>query len=368
MELKRIALLGGADRNCGDHLIVNRATALFRRFLPEAAIDPINRTGPIGEADVELMKRADLVVLAGGPLLVENAAELLNLDGLANDGFRGIDTPFVAVGAGAHFVQPFGKPQKLNPTDATLRLFGRLESSPYVSGVRDYDTLAAMRGSGYGNFTFSACPALFDGENADRPFQSFDSAKVKRIVFSAGSHWLMSEDSQAQQLSVIEALHRAYPGAAVAVAAHHGLVHDFFRTCSDRGFEVVDISGSLAAMEELYRGADLHVGYRVHAHVLMTSWRRPSLLISEDGRGSGMSAVIHGPGYAAWRPELVARHRGFRQRLFRRPIRYDEVRTYDPEIAARVIGDLAAADGRSPLNRLDFTGYGPMADWFAQFR
>ena len=47
-------------------------------------------------------------------------------------------------------------------------------------------------------------------------------------------------------------------------------------------------------MIDLYSNCDLHIGYRVHAHVFMTSIKKPSILIKEDGRGEGMSEVIEG--------------------------------------------------------------------------
>jgi hypothetical protein len=41
-----------------------------------------------------------------------------------------------------------------------------------------------------------------------------------------------------------------------------------------------------------YENVDLHVGYRVHAHIYMNSISKPSILIAEDGRGAALRRVI----------------------------------------------------------------------------
>src|SRR5690606_10952489 len=43
-----------------------------------------------------------------------------------------------------------------------------------------------------------------------------------------------------------------------------------------------------------YSQIDLHIGYRVHAHIFMNSISKFSILISEDGRAKGAKEVIGG--------------------------------------------------------------------------
>jgi hypothetical protein len=57
------------------------------------------------------------------------------------------------------------------------------------------------------------------------------------------------------------------------------------------GFKVVDAAFDLQRID-FYKEADLHVGYRVHAHLAFLSYRRPSLLICEDGRGLGQAETL----------------------------------------------------------------------------
>ena len=43
-----------------------------------------------------------------------------------------------------------------------------------------------------------------------------------------------------------------------------------------------------------YDKVDLHVGFRVHAHLYMLSMRKPSILLIEDGRGYGVFYSLGG--------------------------------------------------------------------------
>lgn len=45
---------------------------------------------------------------------------------------------------------------------------------------------------------------------------------------------------------------------------------------------------------DYYSSVDLHVGYRVHAHIFMNSISKLSILLSEDGRGKSVRNVIGG--------------------------------------------------------------------------
>jgi hypothetical protein len=59
-----------------------------------------------------------------------------------------------------------------------------------------------------------------------------------------------------------------------------------------RGWRVASLAGNLPKLEKLYGGADLHIGYRVHAHLFCLSRRVPSILINEDSRGVGQAAAL----------------------------------------------------------------------------
>ena len=238
------------------------------------------------------------------------------------------------------------------------------------------ETLVLLRNAGFTNFKFTGCPAIYS--ESDVGSGVFVGKDVKRIVFSLGAPGQMSDDDMRQHKDVAHMLKLTFPTAEVVVAAHHAsnpleyvrayngvppnlwfeLIEYFRRS----GFKVIDISGRLESMLNLYSSADLHVGYRVHAHILMTSWKKASVLIAEDGRGSGMSDVISGRVFCAWRYDRK-QELGF-IRVFRKKERFSKI--YDLNLAEKIKSYLVTIDGEVP-NVLKFNRC-VMQDWFAQFK
>ena len=56
----------------------------------------------------------------------------------------------------------------------------------------------------------------------------------------------------------------------------------------------MDLSGGIEQILEHYDRTQLHVGYRVHPHILMASTSKPSALVAEDGRGTALANVAGG--------------------------------------------------------------------------
>ncbi|MEK5443666.1 polysaccharide pyruvyl transferase family protein [Fredinandcohnia sp. FSL W7-1320] len=61
---------------------------------------------------------------------------------------------------------------------------------------------------------------------------------------------------------------------------------------------IVDLSGGAEKLA-FYDEIDIHIGFRLHAHIWFLRTRKPSLLIAEDGRGYGHLATVNGLGYSA---------------------------------------------------------------------
>lgn len=374
----KVVFLTGARNNCGDYLIVDRTRELFRKHLPGACQIVIDRTQKMCEEAFKIMQRSDLVVLVGGPLIRGNCAETLNLaDAIESGRLDEIKTPFVIIGGGAKLKAPFSIGH-LRFTDASRRLFEKLEASRYFSGTRDMETLVMLRNAGFTNFRYTGCPALYAGMECGNPIE-FHRDSVRRIVFSCGAPGMMTEDSVMQHIDVAFMLRRFFSEAEIIVAAHHatdsavyeaaygkmpsgwrGLM-DYFRS---QEFDIFDVSGAVKPMKDLYSTADLHVGYRVHAHVLMTSWGKPSVLIAEDGRASGMADVISGRIFPAWK----YRKRSARMSALRWCVGHRDklCKVYDSKLAEKIERYLVASEN-IVLNTSKY-GYDVMEKWFAQFR
>lgn len=376
-----VALLTGARNNCGDYLIVDRAQRLFARFLPSARRIAIDRTRTLSESDWRVMKEADLVVIVGGPFIRDNCAESLNLAEAALSGrLNEVDTPFVMMGGGAKLPVPFTS-GRLKLSKASCILFDKLETSPYYSGTRDLDSLILLRNAGYRNFRFTGCPALYSLPQIGDAYPAFCDVGIKRIAFSCGAPGLMSEGSIKQHIGIVETLCQAFPHAEAVVAAHHTVNSRGFETSygkdmpkgwsrlmeelQKKNLKVEDVSGGLEGMERLYNTVDLHVGYRVNAHVLMTSWRKPSVLIAEDGRASGMADVITGRVWPAFR--ILRRPASRLSRLL--GARDQMERVYDEELSEKLGDWLVRMKGlNEPLNQPSYPqSFAMMESWISQF-
>ncbi|WP_431801168.1 polysaccharide pyruvyl transferase family protein [Halobacillus andaensis] len=63
-------------------------------------------------------------------------------------------------------------------------------------------------------------------------------------------------------------------------------------------FMIMDLSGGARNLS-FYETIDVHIGFRLHAHIWFLRNRKPSLLIAEDGRGMGHLLTLNGLGYSA---------------------------------------------------------------------
>jgi len=64
------------------------------------------------------------------------------------------------------------------------------------------------------------------------------------------------------------------------------------------------------SIKDVVKNVDLHIGYRVHAHIFMNSVSKFSILISEDGRAKGVKGVIGGivlDGFNTFKDSFIAK-------------------------------------------------------------
>ena len=66
---------------------------------------------------------------------------------------------------------------------------------------------------------------------------------------------------------------------------------ELYRYAQNNDCVIKDISGGYEGFE-IYDKCQLHVGFRVHAHIYNLSHRHFSILIEEDGRGAGVNNAL----------------------------------------------------------------------------
>lgn len=303
-----LLVLHGAKKNVGDFLIRDRGLALLRHIRPKQEIVTAERWRPL---DPDTIARADAVVLCGGP-------------GLQEDFYPGTFPLTPDIGALTKPVlplalgwsgRPAGHPERFFFDEPSCRALTSIHARIGWSSVRDDVSLGILRNAGVGEVRRSGCTAWYHLPSLGKP--PVPPSTIRGVVFTppAGSRRLFIES-----LRIMRLLRARYPRARRYCVFHRGLrtdgetshteavvVRAMAAVASSLGFEIVDAAYDLSRIA-FYGDADLHVGYRVHAHLSFVSQHRPSLLISEDGRGVGQAVTLGDPyRLHAGAPGLVAR-------------------------------------------------------------
>ena len=297
-------ILTGSKNNAGDFLIKHRAKQLFAEFRTDREIIDVDRWKPFTTETLDKVNESKALILTGGPALQEfmypNLYKMGNLDD--------IKVPIITMGVGWSSKSGDWKDTYTYKFSTQTRaLLDRVENSGYLSSVRDYHSLNALHASGYQNFLMSGCPAYYSTAHIGKGFKPYE---IKKVAFSLG---VMFNHSQSMETLVKENILRAkeyFKEQEFEVVFHHsldeskrsnGVSKSLFDSqkkmeawVQSQGVKCVDISGSAENLMNYYSGIDLHMGYRVHAHIFMNSISRATILLNEDGRGKSIRNVIGG--------------------------------------------------------------------------
>lgn len=332
--------LTGSRNNAGDFLIRHRGHALLRHLRPDRNIVDMNSWEAFTDEQLEIINGAVALILLGGPALRRNMYP--GVYPLVDDLDR-IKVPVTIMGAGWH-ASPgtWEDSREYTFTPATLRLLQRIDAGGIPLSVRDYRSLNALAVAGIDNGVMTGCPALFIPDKIGTPFTGFPSGEVKNLVISPGVTFIRSVALEQQLKDLIAELRSGFPAAKLTVAFHHSIQPEVLskaygagqsvaaerqltlvKWLETQGIDYVDISGGVEKLMQVYDAADFHVGYRVHAHIFMSSQRKPSVLLTEDGRGRGLKDVLGGVIFDSWKKREYSVKERIRQRLTRqRPERY----------------------------------------------
>jgi Polysaccharide pyruvyl transferase len=310
-------LLHGARANAGDFLIKERAVALLSRYRPEQDLVELPRWEPV-DAHLDVINRADAVILCGGPAFQRNLYP--GIYPLTRDLDR-IHPPIIPMALG--WKHPRGRwadTWDYRFTPSSRPLLDRIAGSGFTGSCRDYHTLNALAHQAVTNLVMTGCAAWYDLDVLAKPPRAdFAGEPVAKVAFSMGVRMYRDPTFRAGTLALLEALRERFGERLECVFHHPVQTHDnrqmldFLR---GRGIPHVEVSGSAKRMTDYYGGVDLHVGFRVHAHILMMSRNARSILIAEDGRGIALQTAMGG---AVLDPFDERARAGLVRRLRRRP-------------------------------------------------
>ena len=169
-------------------------------------------------------------------------------------------------------------------------------------------THSIIQNNGIKNISLNGCPAWYDldyiGSSIRKP------KKIDKILFTTPANLIHFKQAH----KIIEKLRQSFPTSKILVAFHSGIkasLRDKFgkfrsnlnldleKCAKNLHCDTLDASKDIDVLKS-YNSIDMHIGYRVHAHIYFLSQRKPSFLISEDSRGSGVLETLGGVGFPAW--------------------------------------------------------------------
>lgn len=284
-----IVTLTGAYKNVGDHLIRYRAHQLLKEFVDSDIVN-IDRLA-IKDSDYEIFNKAKMVILCGGPAYQKDIYPRIYPVDLSR-----IKVPVIPFGLG--YKAGLGQ-EKFKFNEASLPFVKELHSRLPNSSARDIKTVQALNENGISNVTMTGCPAWYDLSKVQA--QPTFPSKIKKIVFSSPAN---IDSNSIESLRLIK---QVFPQAKRSITYHHGVL---IGTASKNqikmsaynvgaaalgilnGYQIVNLREDLNKMFQVYDDCDLHVGYRVHAHLYCLSQKKPSILLSEDSRGVSQSITL----------------------------------------------------------------------------
>jgi hypothetical protein len=318
-------LLTGSKNNAGDFLIKHRAKALFAQERPDRDVVDFNAWEPLDQQKLEQVNKASALILMGGPSLrYEMYPGIYRLTKNLAD----IKVPVTLMGVGWKSASGRWRDTYSYPfSPQSMQLLKVAEQSGLPISVRDYHSLNSLRFNGIKNVMMTGCPAYYDLDALGHTPQVLQ--KFSSIGFSLGVSFVQNAQMEKQIKHQILACQEYFEGADFKVLFHHSLEADateaaygrsisehlkrhrqFAEWLESKQIHYRDISGSADNLIKSYKDVDLHVGYRVHAHIFMNSIGKMSLLLSEDGRAKGSQGAIGGmvvDGYDKLRDSFMAK-------------------------------------------------------------
>lgn len=312
-------VLSGARQNLGDFLIGERCRALLHKHKPGEKLIQFDAAENLTE-HLDLVNNSKGVIVMGGPgyrpqmfpniyRLTPNLKDLKVPIILFGMGWKGDNSDLATI-----------KNYRFDKPSLSLLNYS-MDNTEYLS-CRDFYTWSVLREHGLKNILMTGCPAWYELESIHSEYSP--PLRFKEIAYTPPAQ----PKFRKQSILVAETLKRLFPNAQLSAFFHHGYTNN--GKCGNEGFfqnqrmirdalanikiDCVDVSGDIQGIVN-YKSIDLHVGYRVHAHIDCLSRRKTSILIHEDGRGAGADDALGVPGIDAWKINCFSSKTSLRNRI-----------------------------------------------------
>lgn len=297
-------LIHGARKNAGDFLIRDRAREILQTRWGSPPELELPRWEPL-DSHLGTINRSRAVFLAGGP---GYGSDFYPQKFALTHRLEDIKVPVIPLGLG----WSGGARESVDNfrfSDSSLRALDWIHERAVLTGVRDEFTLKILRSLNKSGATLTGCPAWYRLPDLEKSFRA--PSRYRRIVVSGpGRTWK-------EAVSVLDLVASVFPKAEKVLSFHRGVgpgrltglregIRNLIlrRAALRRGYRILDMAYSAKGLE-VYQDFDLHIGYRVHAHIDFLSRRKASVLYYEDGRGEALHSTLGGPAVDARRPRSI---------------------------------------------------------------
>lgn len=304
------SLLGRKVVNLGDGFILRAIERLLGRFDAQRCFSP--RVALTADSESAL-KAAPGVVLAGANQLNDRYTVW---PGLTAQRIRESRMRLLPFGIGLH-----GEPGQTDAlSNATKEVLTALHEQIEFSSWRCPHTVAYLRQQLpelAPQLLMTGCPVVYDRPLLDGAPFGREARRIAVSVTERGDFWN-------RETGLIDAVARCFPNAARVLVVHQNysppgrfelLRHRWWPQADSklnahqrlrkyavrRGFSIACPADADACIA-LYEGVDMHIGSRLHAHLLCLSRAKRSWLVPVDGRALGMADFLRFP---LCRPETL---------------------------------------------------------------
>lgn len=319
----KITLLSGAYKNAGDFLIVERSEQLLRYVYPTAEIIKFERRKSL-DAELGKINNSNCLVVAGGPAYVRTVyPDVLPLVSDLNK----IKVPIFALGLGWQGITAGTDViYRYRFTQQSIKFLHRLENDGYSLGCRDLLSQQILRNAGIRNTRMTGCVAWHNLPYVNQTELRSSKKTVQKICISDPAD--IANFDMAYIL--VKYLQNRYPYAKVIFIFHRGTGADL-NTGQKEGMLISQLKHKIESLGVLcediayssngfhkYDDCDLHIGFRVHAHIYNLSIRNRSVLIEEDSRGAGVNQALGLPSILAYEQRIRYSENEYANKLIRR--------------------------------------------------
>lgn len=292
---KYYVVLTGAQKNAGDYLITEKCKELLRRERPEHELVQLGRWESLDDK-LDLINGADALILMGGPAVSPDFyPSIYKLTTNLDD----IKVPIVPMAVGWNSkAGDFHGMMNFTFNNKSKELLRRFATNGVGISARDSYTASILRRNNIPNVYLTGCASWYTPEK----FNTYiENPSIKKIAVTPAQHPRFSNISK-QMIDLVE---KIYPESEITLAFHRGIgevdeftkeddaanTTDLAEYGAAKGMNSIDLAYSFDNYQK-YDDIDLHIGFRLHAHLYFLSNRKPSILLNEDGRGRAMSETI----------------------------------------------------------------------------